>query len=77
MAKEREEPGRGLGDEQGTKVGRPDSGAGRASEGQPTGAGSEAAGGPQEAPIDGHDREHRSGYGGKGGKSDKSSNQRP
>lgn len=57
----------GLGDDQGTRVGRPDTDATRASEGKPTGAGSEAAGTPQEAPIDGHDREHRSGYGGQGG----------
>jgi hypothetical protein len=57
----------GLGDDQGTRVGRPSSARDRASDGHPTGAGSEAAGTPQEAPIDGHDEEHRSGYGGAGG----------
>jgi len=58
----------GLGDDQGTRVGRPDSAGTRASEGKPTGAGAEGAGGAQEAPIDGHDKEHVSGYGGKGGR---------
>jgi hypothetical protein len=66
MAKD-ERKEEGLGDDQGTRVGRPDSAGTRASEGHPTGAGAEAAGGAQEAPIDGHDAEHRSGYGGAGG----------
>lgn len=67
MAKNRK--GRaGLGDDQGTRVGRPDSAGTRASEGRPTGAGAEGAGRPQKAPIDGHDAEHVSGYGGKGGR---------
>jgi hypothetical protein len=66
----------GLGDEQGTHVGRPESAGTRASTGRPTGAGSEAAGTPQEAPIEGHDREHRSGYGGRGGAPDESSDKR-
>ncbi|HYD52944.1 MAG TPA: hypothetical protein VEA99_09965 [Gemmatimonadaceae bacterium] len=57
----------GLGDDQGTRVGRPESEKTRASKGKPTGAGAEAAGGAQEAPIDGHDEEHKSGYGGAGG----------
>ena len=67
MAKD-EKDRAGLGDDQGTRVGRPSTDSDRASSGRPTGAGSEAAGGAQEAPIDGHDEEHRSGYGGAGGK---------
>lgn len=79
MANERE----GLGDDQGTRVGRPASGepsegsGQRASGGRPTGAGSEASGTtPQEAPIDGHDEEHRGGYGGSGGRPVESSEKR-
>ena len=76
MTGDRTTSDKGLGDDQGTRVGAPETNKGRASEGQPTGAGSEAAGGPQAAPIDGHDREHRSGYGGKAGDADVSSNER-
>lgn len=69
----------GLGDDQGTRVGRPEStgtSGQRASRGQSTGAGAEAAGTPQEAPIDGHDEEHRGGYGGSGGRPVESSEKR-
>lgn len=86
MAEDRKREG--LGDGQGTHVGRPasagsqgsgssETGGGRASTGRPTGAGSEAAGtDPQAAPIDGHDEEHRGGYGGSGGRPVESSEKR-
>ena len=84
MAKDR----KGFGDDQGTRIGKPDAGS------KQTGAGSEAAEGIHGAdgnrdvtdhsalegketgtsggksgsePIDSHDREHESGYGGRGG----------
>ena len=86
MAQKRE----GFGDDQGTRIGKPDEGAAK----KPTGAGSEATEGIHGAdgerdssdrsalegketgsdegragsePIDSHDREHESGYGGRGG----------
>lgn len=49
----------GFGDDGGTRVGSPDAGS--------TGAGSEATRGT-DGGVDGHDREHVSRYGGKGGK---------
>ena len=78
------EQGKGLGDEQGTKVGPPDQ-AGRVRGAQhndgpsdrperSTGAGQEATIAHEESKD--HDREHRSGYGGKGGKPDTSSDKR-
>ena len=49
--------GTGLGDDQGTRVGSPTPG-----EGKKTGAGAEA--GEGSVPIESHDTEHRSKYGG-------------
>jgi hypothetical protein len=49
--------GPGLGDDQGTRVGSPTPGVGKK-----TGAGGEAAEGSE--PIESHDTEHRSKYGG-------------
>lgn len=49
--------GTGLGDDQGTRVGSPTPGAGKK-----TGAGAEA--GEGSVPIESHDTEHRSKYGG-------------
>ncbi|MDQ2664760.1 MAG: hypothetical protein M3Z05_02015 [Gemmatimonadota bacterium] len=76
--------GKGLGDEQGTKVGPPDQ-AGRVPgaphndgpSGRPersTGAGQEATIADEESAK--RDREHQSGYGGKGGTPDSSSDKR-
>ena len=76
--------GKGLGDEQGTRVGPPDAG-GRIAPAQhsdspsprperQTGAGSEPTIADRESEE--HDHEHRSGYGGKGGKPDTSSDKR-
>jgi hypothetical protein len=95
----------GFGDDQGTRVGRPDEGTaeGRGA-GEPTGAGAEAAEGLHSAggrderensglserdtgrsddseragsePLGGREREHRSGYGGQGGKPVQSSDER-
>ena len=74
----------GLGDDQGTRVGAPDKSPAvtpaqhndgpSEREERSTGAGREAT----KADPDGseHDREHRSGYGGKGGKPDTSSDNR-
>ena len=74
---------KGLGDEQGTKVGPPDQ-AGRVAAAKhndgPSQRAERSTGAGQEATADGesqkHDREHRSGYGGKGGKPDTSSDKR-
>lgn len=94
----------GLGDEQGTRIGAPESGraketplnadatedkAGRAKqapnagrstpsqrEADSTGAGAEAAEGIHTSREDEHDREHRSGYGGAGGRPVESSDKR-
>lgn len=76
--------GKGLGDEQGTRVGPPDE-AGRVpgakhNDGpseraeRSTGAGQEATIADQQSEA--HDHEHRSGYGGKAGKPDTSSDKR-
>lgn len=75
---------KGLGDEQGTKVGPPDQagrvpGASHTDGPSPraersTGAGHEATIADEESA--GHDHEHRSGYGGKGGQPDTSSENR-
>ena len=76
--------GKGLGDEQGTKVGPPDQSGpispaahrdapSRRPE-RKTGAGHEAT--IADELSEQHDREHRSGYGGKGGKPDTSSDER-
>lgn len=74
----------GLGDGQGTRVGAPDSAKTHAParhndgpSGRPetsTGAGAEATQGDKDS--DEHTTEHRSGYGGKGGKPDTSSENR-
>ena len=71
----------GLGDDQGTRVGSPAGGsAAKHSDTPPdrparkTGAGSEATEGITESEE--HDREHRSGYGGDGGKPKTSSDDR-
>ena len=76
MGERNDETSKGLGDRQGTKVASP----AQHSDGpsprpeSSTGAGSEATiADPDSA---GHDREHRSGYGGKGGKPDTSSDSR-
>lgn len=75
----------GFGDGQGTRVGAPDQEGGGAPAhsdaptGRPersTGAGAEATEGTPKT-SDGHDREHRSGYGGKGGDPVSSSDTRP
>ncbi|MFL5580074.1 MAG: hypothetical protein ACJ8AO_06855 [Gemmatimonadaceae bacterium] len=71
------------GDEQGTRVGAPDQERTPAthSDSSPnrderqTGTGAEAVAGT-DTPVDEHDREHRSGYGGSGGKPVSSSDQR-
>jgi len=74
----------GLGDEQGTKVGPPDA-SGRVAPAQHSdapsprperkmGSGSEPTIADRESEQ--HDEEHRSGYGGKGGKPDTSSDKR-
>ena len=76
--------GKGLGDEQGTRVGPPDQ-SGRVSPAQhrdapsprperKMGSGSEATIADRDSEE--HDEEHRSGYGGKGGKPDTSSDKR-
>ena len=75
---------KGLGDEQGARVGPPDqagpiSPAGDSDAPSPrpertTGAGHEAT--IADAQSEQHDHEHRSGYGGKGGKPDTSSDKR-
>jgi hypothetical protein len=74
----------GLGDEQGTRVGAPDQGDSATpaphNDGpsdrteRSTGAGREATESDRGATE--HDREHRSGYGGKGGRPDTSSDKR-
>jgi hypothetical protein len=73
------------GDDQGTRVGAPDqertpathSDAPPKRDERQTGAGAEATGGTEtEKTVDEHDREHRSGYGGAGGKPVSSSDQR-
>lgn len=75
---------KGLGDEQGTRVGPPDQ-AGSISGAQhndgPSNRAERSTGAGHEATIidedsEGHDQEHRSGYGGKGGKPDTSSDKR-
>ena len=73
--------GEGLGDGQGTTVGSPAHATPAThNDGQTdrpeitTGAGREATAGDAES--EGHDREHRSGYGGKGGAPDSSSDKR-
>jgi hypothetical protein len=71
------------GDDQGTRVGAPDQERTPAkhSDASPdrakrqTGAGAEAVAGT-DTPVDDHDTEHRSGYGGAGGKPVSSSNDR-
>jgi hypothetical protein len=72
----------GLGDDQGTRVGAPDRATpAKHSDASPdrperaTGAGSEATA-ATDGSAEGHDREHRSGYGGKGGSPDSSSDGR-
>lgn len=76
--------GKGLGDEQGTKVGPPDQ-AGRVPGAQhndgPSGRPERTTGAGQEATIadeksEAHDPQHQSGYGGKGGAPDSSSDKR-
>ena len=64
----------GLGDDQGTRVGAPDSSTAPTHADSPparpeqtTGTGAEATT-ATDGEVDGHDREHRSGYGGAGGK---------
>ncbi len=76
--------GQGLGDEQGTKVGPPDQAgriAGASHNDGPSQRAERSTGAGQEATVAGeeseeHNREHRSGYGGKGGKPDTSSDKR-
>lgn len=76
MGERNEDKSKGLGDEQGTKVGAPT----QANDGpstrpeKSTGAGSEATIADPDSSE--HDQEHRSGYGGKGGKPDTSSDKR-
>lgn len=72
---------KGLGDGQGTKIGAPDQATPATHNDGPadrpersTGAGREATVSDEKAVE--HDREHRSGYGGKGGAPDTSSDQR-
>jgi hypothetical protein len=71
----------GLGDGQGTTIGLPEHATPATHNDGPsdrpertTGAGREATAADQDA--EGHEREHRSGYGGKGGKPDTSSDKR-
>ena len=80
MAKKQE----GLGDDQGTRIGAPDKGRTATpaphNDG-PTGRPERTTGAGQEATVadekgEKHDREHRSGYGGKGGAPDTSSDKR-
>ena len=73
---------KGLGDDQGTRVGKPESATpathSDAPTGRPervTGAGAEATQ-PTGGTAEGHDHEHRSGYGGKGGDADRPSDKR-
>jgi hypothetical protein len=82
-----EAKGAGLGDDQGTRVGAPDQAEGRMRPGRrhadappsrpelQMGAGGEATEGTPKT-SEGHDREHRSGYGGSGGKPVTSSDER-
>jgi hypothetical protein len=71
------------GDDQGTRVGAPDqertpakhSDSAPNRDERQTGAGAEAVAGTDN-PVDEHDREHRGGYGGAGGKPVSSSDQR-
>lgn len=80
MAKKQE----GLGDDQGTRIGAPDkerSATPPQHNDGPTGRPERTTGAGQEATVadesgEKHDREHRSGYGGKGGAPDTSSDKR-
>ena len=75
----------GLGDDQGTRVGAPDTGSNQPAKhndgpsGRPErahGSGSEATQ-ATDGSADGHETEHRSGYGGSKGKPVESSDERP
>jgi hypothetical protein len=73
----------GLGDDQGTRIGAPDPVRPASHADSPpdrparaTGAGSEATTATDGSSVEGHDRQHRSGYGGKGGAPDTSSDGR-
>ncbi|MEO7454967.1 MAG: hypothetical protein ABIY52_01805 [Gemmatimonadaceae bacterium] len=73
MGERKDEKDGGLGDGQGTRVASPGQHSDSASERgeKSTGAGSEAT--AADPNSEGHDHEHRSGYGGKGGEPDTSS----
>jgi hypothetical protein len=66
----------GLGDDQGTRVGKPDHASPAQHSDAPTGRPERVTGAGGEAlthtdgSAEGHDQEHRSGYGGKGGSPD-------
>ena len=75
--------GEGLGDDQGTRVGAPDTASPAAHSDAPTGrpervtgAGAEATR-PTSGTAEGHHTEHRSGYGGSGGDPVKPADKRP
>ncbi|MHB1074248.1 MAG: hypothetical protein ACYC3Q_15805 [Gemmatimonadaceae bacterium] len=67
-----------MGDEQGTRVGKPDKPAGGSNESPHEGHAPDSLGAGAEAVTDAdqHDREHRSGYGGAGGQPVESSDTR-